>query len=60
MKKASILNPKIEQIVRKKQNSILFTKLREMKPLVNIQCPESFIFYKTSFHPNKTQANSSN
>lgn len=60
MKKASILNQKIEQLLRKKQTNNLFTKLKTMKPLVDIQCPESFIFFKTTFHSYKTHANSSN
>ena len=55
MKRPNILNPKIEQIFRKKQNYNLFTKLRGMKPQVDIQCQESFIFYKTTFHSYKTQ-----
>lgn len=60
MKRANILNPKIEQILRKKQNQNLFTKLKTMKPLVNIECPESFIFYQTTFHSYKTQPNNGN
>ena len=55
MKRPNILNPKIEQIFRKKENRNLFTKLKEMKPQVDIQCPESFIFFKTTFHSYKTQ-----
>ena len=55
MKKPTILNPKIEKIFRKKQNYNLFTKLKTMKPQVDIQCPESFLFYKSSFHSYKTQ-----
>ena len=30
MKKTSILNPKIEQLLRKKQTNTLFTKLKTM------------------------------
>ena len=55
MKKPTILNPKIEKIFRKKQNDNLFTKLKTIKPQVDIQCPESFLFYKSSFHSYKTQ-----
>ena len=53
MKKANILSPKIEQILRKKENHDLFVKLKTMKPLINIDCPESFLFYQTTFHSNK-------
>ena len=56
MKKQTILNPTIEKILRKKQNFNLFTKLKTMKPQVDIQCPESFLFFKTSFHSYKTQS----
>ena len=55
MKKPTILNPKIEKIFRKKQNDNLFTKLKTIKPQVDIQCPESFLFYKSSFHSYKIQ-----
>ena len=55
MKKPNILNPKIEQILRKKQKHNLLTKIKTMKPQVDIQCPESFIFDKTTFHSYGTQ-----
>ena len=53
MKKTNILNRKIEQIFRQKENHDLFVKLKTMKPLINIDCPESFLFYQTTFHSNK-------
>ncbi len=56
MKRANVLNKRIETILQAKQNQDMFTKLKTMKPLVNIQCPESFKFYKTQFH-SKTQSN---
>jgi hypothetical protein len=60
MKRPNILNPKIEQIIRKKEYHNLLVKLKAMKPLVDIHCPESFVFYKTSFHSYKTQPNAGN
>ena len=60
MKRPNILNQKIEQILRTKQNHNLLSKLKSMKPLVDIHCPESFVFYKTSFHSYKTQPNTGN
>ena len=33
-----------------KNNEIMVDKLRNIKPSVNMQCPESFNFYKTQFH----------
>ena len=57
MKREHILSKKIEKILQDKQNHNMFTKLRTMKPLINIQCPESFLFYKKQFHSFKTQPN---
>lgn len=59
MKKMVVLNPRIEEIFKKKFNHNLFAKIKSMKPLVNSNCPESYIFFKTSFHTNKTLPNSS-
>ena len=44
MKKVNILSPKIEKLLRKKENHNLFIKLKTMKPFININCPESFLF----------------
>ena len=60
MKKTSILSPRIEQILKKKENHDLFIKLKTMKPLINIDCPESFLFYQTTFHSNKNRKNIGN
>ena len=38
----------------------LIEKLKTMKPIVDFHCPESFAFYKTSFHAYKTQPNTGN
>ena len=55
MKRANISNRKIEKIFRIKQNQDLSIRLKTIKPQVNVQCPESFIFYKTLFHSDKIQ-----
>ena len=60
MKKVNILSPKIEKLLRKKENHNLFIKLKTMKPFININCPESFLFYQTTFHSNKIQNNLGN
>lgn len=57
MKRANILNKRIETLFQVKQNQDLAAKIKTMKPLVNIKCPESFLFYKTQFHTYKTQPN---
>lgn len=59
MRKAPILNPKVEAFFKKKIQHNLLSKIKNMKPLVNSDCPESFIFYKTKFQV-KTQPNLSN
>ena len=58
MKRIRILNPKIEEIFKKKVNHNLFVNVKNMKPLVKNGCPESFIFFKTKFQC-RTQPNMS-
>lgn len=61
MRKYFALNPgKLNQKYKSEQNMYLAKKLEEAKPLVNIKCPESFIFYKTKFHKHKVRNNLSN
>ena len=60
MKRPNVLNPKIEEILRKKQRYNLIEKLKTMKSIVDFHCPESFAFYKTSFHTYKAQPNTGN
>ena len=55
MKRMKFLNLKIESKFQKEQNDYLTNKLKAAKPLVNIKCPESYIFYKTQFHKNGPQ-----
>jgi hypothetical protein len=59
MRKAPILNPKVEEFFKKKLQQNLISKIKNMKPLVKSDCPESFIFYKTKFQI-KTLPNLSN
>lgn len=55
MKRMKILNRRIEQIFKKKQDHDLVTKLKTIKPTIDVKCPESYVFYKTQFYPNKTE-----
>ncbi len=57
MKRANILNQKIEKIFEKKQNHDLSIRLKTIKPQINIQCPKSFLLHKTLFHNCKTEHN---
>ncbi len=47
MQKQYILNRKLNAINYKKQNNILYHKITRAKSLLNIKCPESFLFFKS-------------
>ena len=49
MKKPLILNKRLEERNKKDQNNYLKNKLRQAKPIVNMKCPESYIFYQQKF-----------
>ena len=55
MKRIKILNKRIEKIFQKKNDQDLITKLKSIKPTVNIKCPESYLFFKTQFNTYKTE-----
>ena len=55
MKRIKILNKRIEQIFQKKQDQDLITKLKTIKPTIDIKCPESYLFFKTQFFSYKTE-----
>ena len=55
MKRIKILNKRIEKYFQKKNDQDLMTKLKTIKPVVNIKCPESYIFYKTQFLSYQTE-----
>ena len=55
MKRIKILNKRIEQIFKKKQDHDLATKLKTIKPTIDVKCPESYVFFKTQFYSYKTE-----
>lgn len=55
MKRPMILNKKLEEMNKKDQNNYMINKLRQAKALVNVKCPESYIFYQTIFHRKKRE-----
>ena len=55
MKRIKVLNKRIEQIFKKKQDEELINKLKTIKPTIDIKCPESYLFYKTQFNSYKTE-----
>ncbi len=52
MQKPMILNEILFKRNYEEQNRYLKSKLRNVKPIVNSNCPESFIFFKNKFHRN--------
>ena len=57
MKRITILNKRIESIFQKKQYKDLYSRLKSIKPLVNMDCPESYMKSKSIFHSYKTEIN---
>ena len=49
MQKQYILNRRLHNINKKNQDKLLSLKIRKVKSVVDINCPESFTFYKTTF-----------
>ena len=49
MKRPFILNERLNAIYKYEQNLYLHNKLKNAKPSIRINCPESFKFYKKTF-----------
>ena len=47
MKRQLILNRRLDNINYIEQNNILANKIRKAKSSLNLQCPESFTFFKS-------------
>ena len=52
MKRQLILNRRLENINYKEQNDIMTNKIRKAKSSLNLQCPESFTFFKSKHFRN--------
>ena len=52
MKRQLILNKRLENINYIQQNNILTNKIRKAKSSLNLQCPESFTFFKSKHFRN--------
>ena len=50
MRKPFVLNARLNELHKSKQDKYMARKLEKAKNLVNLRCPESFIFYNTKFH----------
>ena len=53
MIKPIFLNETLHAIHRLEQNLYLHNKLKNARPAVSINCPESFVFYKKTFSKGK-------
>ena len=47
MKRIKILNKRIENFFQKKSDQDLISKLKTIKPTIDLKCPESYLFIKT-------------
>ena len=47
MKRQLVLNRRLNDINYKEQNNLLKKKIRKAKSSLDIQCPESFTFFKS-------------
>ena len=52
MKRQLTLNKRLANINYKEQNNILTNKIRKAKSSLNLQCPESFTFFKSKHFRN--------
>ena len=49
MQKQYILNRKLNKIHKNEQNQLLSLKIKRAKSYIDLNCPESFTFFKTKF-----------
>ena len=55
MQKQYILNRKLNIAHKKKQDELLLNKIKKVRSAIDIKCPESFTFFKTSFKDGLTK-----
>lgn len=55
MQKQYILNRKLDIRHKKKQNELLSLKIQRAKSSLDLNCPESFTFFKTQFKEGLTK-----
>lgn len=55
MQRQYILNRKLNLIHKNEQNNYLREKIKRAKSLVNLNCPESFKFFKNEFHEGQSK-----
>ena len=55
MQKPYILNRRLNNIYNNEQNQLLSLKIQRAKSTIDLNCPESFKFYKTQFREGLTK-----
>ena len=55
MQKQYILNRRLNLAHKKEQDKLLSLKIRKVKSSIDIKCPETFTFFKTSFKDGLTK-----
>ena len=55
MQKQYILNRKLNNMHKNEQNKLLSLKIQRAKSLLDLNCPESFTFFKTQFREGLTK-----
>ena len=57
MKRPIVFNTKLIEIYRIEQNQYMLKKLNKAKATINMNCPESYFFYKKTFHKSQPKEN---
>ena len=60
MQRPIVFNRHLNSKWSSKNNEIMVEKLRNIKSTVDMECPESFKFYKTQFHKTAARNTKSN
>ena len=55
MKRIKILNKRIEEFFQKKSDQDLISKLKTIKPTIDLKCPESYLFIKTQSNTSRAE-----
>ena len=57
MKRPIVFNARLNELYRREQNQYMLRKLNQAKAIINSKCPESFNFYKKTFHKSQPREN---
>ena len=57
MKRPIVLNAHLNEKYKREQDRYMLRKLNKAKATINMNCPESFHFYKKTFHKSQPKEN---